>query len=223
MKLRAFSDSEIPSFEKRLASISNFLPEESFQELRQEIQSISGGTRVDVLPNRKGHTISYEELRAAAPHVIELYTSPEYQAFISTVIHTPIQQTPLTDDNSLSILIYEKPGDKIDWHYDNNFYKGRRFTILLAIENRGGDENGLSAAKLWVRGKTKDTYIPTPPNTLIVFEGSKIYHRATQIKEGERRVLLSMTYCTDPRNSFIQHWGSKIQNAAFFGLKALWK
>ena len=44
--------------------------------------------------------------------------------------------TPLHDQSSCSVLVYEKPGDHIGWHYDHNFYKGRHFTVLIPIVNR---------------------------------------------------------------------------------------
>lgn len=223
MKLRTFTTSQLPSFTERLAVIPDFLPEETFQALSKEIQSLAGGTRSYLPGHKKGNTISYEELRASAPQVVAFYQSSEYQEILSNIIGTKIAPTPTHDNSSLSILVYEKPGDHIGWHYDHNFYKGRHFTVLIAIENRGNNEDGLSSARLLVRTKNGDTVVPTPPNLLVLFEGSKTLHRALPIKEGERRVVLSMTYCTDPRNSLAKEIMRRIKDTAFFGIKALWK
>jgi hypothetical protein len=57
---------------------------------------------------------------------------------------------------------------------------------------------------------------------MIVFEGNKILHKVTPIREGERRVVLSMTFCTDPRNSLVQGIARRIKDTAFFGIRALW-
>ena len=62
----------------------------------------------------------------------------------------------------------------------------------------------------------------TPPNLLVVFEGAHVLHKATPIADGERRVVLSMTFCTDPRSSALQGVARRIKDTAFFGLRALW-
>ena len=115
-----------------------------------------------------------------------------------------------------------KPGDLIGWHYDHNFYKGRHFTVLVPIINRGREPNGLSQARLMVRQNKRERVIATPPNAMIVFEGATVRHRVTPIGEGERRVIWSMTFRTDPRNSAFQGVARRVKDTAFFGLRALW-
>ena len=221
--LRPFSSNEIPSFDELLVTIPNFLPEESFRALKQEIESLTLVSRGHVPMYRKGGAIDYETLKQHAPQALELYQSTELKAFITKIIGTPVLQTPAHHLNSLSVLVYSQPGDHISWHHDKNYYRGRYFTALLAIENRGHAADGLSSLRLLVRKKDGDITVPTPPNTLVLFEGEKIFHRTTQLKEGERRVLLSMTYSTDPTYSFAKNALRRVKDASFFGLKALWK
>ena len=57
---------------------------------------------------------------------------------------------------------------------------------------------------------------------MIVFEGAKVRHKVTPIGEGEKRVIWSMTYCADPRNSALQGMARRVKDTAFFGLRALW-
>ena len=63
---------------------------------------------------------------------------------------------------------------------------------------------------------------PLGPNTLVVFEGALVHHQVTPILEGERRIILSMTYCTDPRAHWWQAASRRIKDTAFFGIRALW-
>ena len=42
------------------------------------------------------------------------------------------------------------------------------------------------------------------------------------IAEGERRVVLSMTFATDPSSTIVQGVTRRIKDTAFFGLRALW-
>jgi hypothetical protein len=49
-----------------------------------------------------------------------------------------------------------------------------------------------------------------------------VHHQVTPIREGERRLVLSMTYCTDPRAHWWQAASRRIKDTAFFGIRALW-
>lgn len=212
----------IPSFADKLASISAFLPMEEFQKLKDEILTLVKTERNYIPAHKKGGTIAYDTLRKTAPLTTALYKSDSYKKIISEIVGVPLLETPHKDNSSLSILFYERPGDHIGWHFDHNFYRGRHFTVLIPIENRGHQPDGLSAAHLLVKQKTEDQLIPTPPNTLIVFEGAKTLHKVTPIQEGERRVILSMTYTTDPRSYWLANLVRKIKDVSFFGWRALW-
>lgn len=216
------TDRTVPSFADHLATVRDFLLEESFRALKDEIEHLSTVDRSYIPTHKKGGTIPYEYLRSHAPLAVDLYHSPEYQAFLSRIVGDRVLPTPLHHPSSLSVLVYEKPGDYIGWHYDHNFYKGRFFTVLLGIENRGHGEDGLSSVRLIVRKPDGDIIIPTPPNMLVVFEGAKVLHRATQLSEGERRIILSMTYSTDPRYSLVREGMRRVKDVAFVGVKALW-
>jgi 2OG-Fe(II) oxygenase superfamily len=159
-------------------------------------------------------------LRERAPSVVAFYQSPQLHHFISDITGVQVEPTPLHDQSSCSILFYEQPGDHIGWHYDHNFYKGRHFTVLLSIVNRGA--GGLSAARLMARPGGTERTIATPPNTLVVFEGAKVRHKVTPLNDGERRVVLSMTFCSDSRHSVIQEGLRRVKDVAFFGPRALW-
>jgi hypothetical protein len=42
------------------------------------------------------------------------------------------------------------------------------------------------------------------------------------VAANERRIALSMTYCTDPSASFSQGVARRLKDTAFFALRALW-
>jgi hypothetical protein len=211
-----------PAFAQRLAIIADALPAGAFAALRSEAQNLAGAERSFVPAHKKGGTIAYETLVAAAPAIVAAYHSAELCDLISRIVGTPVQPTPINDQSSLSVLFYDRPGDHIGWHYDHNFYRGRHFTVLITLENRGTAANGLSHAVLQARTGADDRKIATAPNTLVVFEGALVRHRVTPIKPGEHRLVLSMTYCTDPRARWWQGASRRIKDMAFFGLRALW-
>lgn len=212
----------LPSFDNRLATLADAVPVEQMRAIAADIAGLSQTERSYVPTHKKGGTIAYETLCRQAPHIVAFYQSPNFHALISRIVGAPVVPTPLHDQSSCSVLVYERPGDHIGWHYDHNFYKGRHFTVLLAVVNRNAAGTGLSAARLSARIGGVDREIPTPPNQLVVFEGAHVLHKASPIGEGERRVLVSMTFATDPRNSMLQGIARRIKDTAFFGIRALW-
>jgi len=212
----------LPSFADRLAVVSDVLPADVMRGLAKDVERLGKTERSFVPTHKKGGTVAYETLCREAPSVVGLYLSRELHDLLGRIIGERVVPTPLHDQSSCSVLFYERPGDHIGWHYDHNFYKGRHFTVLLPIINRDASGDGLSAARLTARVGGIDREIPTPPNQLVVFEGAHVLHKATPIGEGERRVVLSMTFATDPRNSLVQGMARRLKDTAFFGVRALW-
>src|SRR5262245_66024040 len=118
--------------------------------------------------HKKGGTIAYETLIRSAPAIVALYHSHGPKDFISRLVGVHVVPTPICDQSSLSLLCYDRPGDHIGWHYDHNFYRGRHFTVLLALDNKGSAEDGLSHATLMARTGGRELTIATAPNTMVV-------------------------------------------------------
>jgi len=211
-----------PQFDELLAQIDKALPEATFETIRAEVEQLVTTERSYLPTHKKGGTVAYETLCNQAPAVISVYLNPEFHAFLSRIVGEPLKPTPINDQSSCSILFYEKPGDHIGWHYDHNFYRGRHFTVLVPIVNRGHSTGGLSEARLQARMARGDISLPTPPNSLVIFEGGKVLHKVTPIADGERRIILSMTFCTDPSSTLMQGLKRRIKDTAFFGVRALW-
>ena len=213
---------EAPCFADRLAVMPNLLPARTFAALKTEAERLVAPERSFVPTHKKGGTVAYETLIASAPTVVALYHSADLRDFISCLVGVRVFPTPICDQNSLSVLFYDKPGDHIGWHYDHNFYRGRHFTVLIAMTNMGRAADGLSHAELKARTAGHEIIVNTAPNAAVVFEGARVHHKVTPILSGERRLMVSMTYCTDPRSRWWQGVSRRIKDTAFFGVRALW-
>ena len=212
---------ETPSFAGKLATLDHVLTADLFAKVAEEVNALIETERSYLPTHKKGGTVAYSVLREKAPTLVSHYRSAGMLRIVSRIVGAVVLPTPLHDESSCSVLFYEKPGDHINWHYDHNFYRGRHFTVLVPVVNRGRD-GGLSAARLLVKQGGHDLELATPPNSLILFEGAKVKHKVTPINEGERRAVWSMTYCTDPRNSAFQGVARRVKDTAFFGLRSLW-
>ena len=220
--LSALAARPAANFADRLATFEDFLPAPALAAVTADAERLVAPERSYIPAHKKGGTVAYETVIASAPALVALYQSDEMRQFISRLVGVRVQPTPIADQSSLSVLFYDKPGDHIGWHYDLNFYRGRHFTVLLPVVNRGTGEGGLSHARLTAALPGGELDIATPPNKLVVFEGARVKHKVAPIIAGERRMVVSMTYCADPREYWWQGAARRIKDTAFFGVRALW-
>ena len=163
------------------------------------------------VPNKSGITISTQNIKKYCPNVIKYYKN-ELCNIISNKINLKLYPTDLRFPTSCAILIYEKEGDWINWHYDYNYYNGRFFTVLIPITNETtctefqllDDNNNIKSIQL-------------TNNNCICFEGNYLYHRASKLCNGQRRVILSCQYVTDNNMSFFNKMRIKIKDFAYTG------
>ena len=213
---------DLPDFRRRLAVVPEPLPVEAYEMLREAALRRRETERSYLPAHKQGGTIAYESLHDLAPEIVAFYQSDFLRRLCSAVIGEPVVPTPINDQSSCSLLFYDRPRDHINWHYDHNFYQGRHFTVLVPLVNRHLDEDRLSSARLVIRQDGRDKTIPTPPNTLIVFEGARVFHKVTRLEQRELRVMLSMTFCTRPQTSPLKGAMRRCKDIAYFGVRALW-
>ena len=65
--------------------------------------------------------------------------------------------------------------------------------------------------------------VETPENTLVLFEGARVLHRVSPAAAGDLRIVLSMTFNTDPRISLRGEVMRRCKDVAFYGLGVLWR
>ncbi|MCB1921175.1 MAG: hypothetical protein KDJ28_14530 [Candidatus Competibacteraceae bacterium] len=222
LKLPEQLPERLPDFQQRLAMVSEPLPIAAFEKLREAALRCASTERSYFPAHKKGGTVAYEDLHQRVPEIIAFYQSDYLRRLCSAVTGEPVLPTPINDQSSCSLLFYDRPRDHIGWHYDYNFYNGRHFTVLLPLVNRHLQENRLSSAQLVIRRDEQDVMIPTPPNTLILFEGARVFHKVTRLEENELRVILSMTFCTQPQTSLLKGVIRRVKDIAYFGIRALW-
>jgi hypothetical protein len=208
---------------ERLIRIANFLPEETLASLQAEAAAGRSQSERSYIPAYKqGGTLSYERMHTLAPRSLGLYHSEALRQWVSRVVETEVFPTCDYDQSSCVLLYYDHAGDHIGWHYDQNFYKGRRFTVLLAVHNSAAD-GGFSAGNLQHRQASGQVVsVDTSPNTLVLFEGARVRHCVTPVAPGDTRVMLSFTYCSNPQLGRFQEVTRRFKDVGLYGLRALW-
>lgn len=206
-----------------IVRIGDFLQPDDLQSLRREAEASVPKMVPSFIPtHKKGRTLSYEKIHHFAPGCLNFYHSEQVRTWVSSVVGMPVLPTPDGDQSSLSVLCYNEKGDHINWHYDHNFYRGRHFTVLLSLANQSASGGVSQSTLMRKRRGSGEQSFDTSPNTLIVFEGSRVLHRASPTAEGDLRMMLSMTYCTDPRTNPLKEFARRVKDTAFYGIRALW-
>ena len=169
----------------------------------------NNGTRIEISRKRQ-KAISLKYLITMIPEIVEWYlTLPE---IISKVIGEQVQITPLSQPNSLCLVVYEKSGDYIDWHFDTNHYSGRYFTLLLPVtfEQTCGNYQYKNADN-----KTEDLQLNK--GEALLFEGDKVFHRGNELCDNQFRVVLSCTFTTSQKIPIEEYFFQNIKNIGIFG------
>jgi hypothetical protein len=212
---------------QRLVSRAEFLGADSLQRLVEECLTARQHAERGLIPgHKKGGTLSYEAIHRYAPNCLSLYHSTALRDWLASVIGAAVRPTADHDQSSCSILYYDEAGDHIGWHFDHNFYRGRHFTVLLSLLNQASPaaaamDGAVSAGRLQRRVRGRIEVVPTPPNTLVVFEGARVFHRATAIDRNQTRIMLSMTFSTDPTLSPWKEMLRRIKDTAYYGPRVL--
>jgi hypothetical protein len=215
----------IESFRKAsLLRVGNFLEPASLAALRDEALAVAGRTVRSYVPtHKKGGTVAYEQIHEACPSCLAFYHGDVVRRFVSRATGVTVGPAGDHDQSAESILYYDEAGDHIHWHFDHNFYEGRQFTALLNLVNRSAS-GGLTASKLaYKSAQGEEIEVDTSENSFVVFEGSRVLHKATPTAEGDLRIMLSMTFNTAAKISTFREIKRRIKDMAFFGFRVLWK
>jgi len=183
----------------KIAYLENLFPQAEFDHLHQavmnETQSASVQRTCGLLSGfRKAGALSSASIKSQ--EIKELYYNPYLLQVIRSVTGNPRMQTvSCGDKSSYNVLLYNKPNDHIEWHTDPNHYRGDRVTVLICMANSNSSNTDVSAAELLYDINGTVNSIQMKPNSILIFNGSRIRHKATGIQENELRTLISFTYC----------------------------
>jgi hypothetical protein len=177
------------------------------------------------LPNiRSAQHVGWRALQRIAPLTSAIYRSPVFLDWMSALVGRPMLLKDPADDHACATYEYDRTGDHMKHHYDTcGCDENASYSQLLSLFDR-------SSQRVLVDLHTKDRKliehreIQTPAGTLVVFCGSKVWHGVSTLGPGERRVILSMSYASDPSMPPWRRLYENVKDAVlYFGPGALWK
>ena len=199
--------------------LHDILPEKDFQHVRSLlIKNQALFLRKDSTV-RKGSAIGGHELRnSQLASLVERIDCAEFLEIVrSRTGISNLQFVPEADTNRLSLLYYKDEGDCIDWHVDGTIYLGDRWAgILTIIEDIKEPDSKL---ELKPNGLPKTFPVKKMENTLVLFQGDQVQHRARPMLKDEERIVVSLLFSTNAtrtRNPILRLYQAWV-NYIFYG------
>lgn len=205
--------------------LERFLPPEVVaRHFVPEVDKLRPNVHRNYIPgHKKGGSVSYYTLAEKAPLFLALYKSPAFIDFVSRLTGAPVMPCPEDDPHACALYFYTEPGDHMGFHYDNSYYRGARYTVLMGLVQR--TEHCRLVARLWrddPARETREVQWAYGPGALVIFNGPKLYHAVTPLAPGEERIVLTMEYVTNPEMGPFKRFVSNMKDAiAYFGIRAL--
>jgi hypothetical protein len=147
---------------------------------------------------RAAQHLGWRTLQRIAPISVAIYRSPVFLDWMTALVGRPMLLKDDADDHACATYEYDRQGDGMQFHYDTcGCDEGASYSQLLSLHDT-------STQRLVVDLHKKDSkpverrVLQTLPGTLVVFCGSKVWHGVTPLGRNERRIILSMSYASDP-------------------------
>ena len=181
---------------------------EKFRKSLLEI-SETEGVRIEI-PKKHQKNISYNTLKENIPEIEDWYNS--LPSIVSPYISDSLQVAPEDVKTRMCLVVYEKEGDYIDWHFDSNHYDGRFFTLLIPVSTE------LTCGNYVYRDhEEKEQVLEVEKSQAILFEGDKVFHRGKALCANQRRVILSLTFVTSQNMDLWNYCLHKVKELGVFG------
>ncbi len=199
--------------------LHDILPEKDFQHIRELLLKNKTLFLRNDSSVRQGSSMGGHELRKSPlSKIADIIDNPKFlQKVQSKTGIANLQFVPEVDTNRLSLLYYKDEGDGIDWHVDGTIYLGDRWAGILTIV----EDIKESEAKLELKPNGKPATFPVEKmeNTLVLFQGDQVQHRARPMLMDEQRIVVSLLFSTNPtrtRNPILRLYQAWV-NYIFYG------
>lgn len=167
------------------------LPATLRTKILDTVQKQGAGSRASIPGVRSGTTFKYDDVYRHVPELIHEYD--RLRDRVSAAVGERVTTAPKGSPLSACIISYEREKDQINWHYDDNYFKGRFFTLLIPVSSEETCGNFQFRNHMGL-----PQTVAMDSDHAILFEGSHLLHRALPVCANQRRVIVSLQFCTDP-------------------------
>jgi hypothetical protein len=126
-----------------------------------------------------------------------------------------VQYADISEKYRIFARLYENKDDFLEWHYDNNFTIGNRYTLVIPIII---DKGNTSEFMIKDRKTCVEKIIPIPLGKGVIYNGSVTYHKISQQTDGQRRMVIIISFYTNYKKTVIGNIREYIRNITYKNL-----
>jgi hypothetical protein len=162
--------------------------------------------------NAQGKKLNYNKL----PNDIKIfYENDNLCKSVSIVVGEKVHYADFSEKYRIFARLYENKDDFLDWHYDNNFTVGNRYTLVIPIIV---DKGNTSEFMIKDRKTGMEKIIPIPLGKGVIYNGSVTYHKISQQTDGQKRMVIIIPFYTNYKKTFIGDIREYIRNITYKNL-----
>ena len=154
-----------------------------------KLESAMKGDGIHLDPNQnfnsaQGKKLNYNQL---PPEIQQFYVNESLRSAVSNAIGEQVVYADEKERYRVFAIMYEDENDFKDWHYDNNFTDGNRYTLVIPVIL---DQGNTSEFVIQERTTSEIKTVPIPLGKGVVYNGSITYHMVTKQTLGKRRLVI---------------------------------
>jgi NAD(P)-dependent dehydrogenase (short-subunit alcohol dehydrogenase family) len=206
--------------------LERVLPADLAARMAAEVTSPQLRRHRSVLPfiRSAGH-VGYRQLSARAPITVAVYRSPHFLDFMSRLTGKQLYLKSDQDDHACTTYEYTKSGDGMRFHYDTcGCEEEASYSMIVGLVDRSSQRLLCDLNKKNPGRPVTRVTLKTPPGSMALFCGSKVWHGVSPLGKDEHRVVLSLSYASNPAMPKPRRLAENVKDAVlYFGPSALWQ
>ena len=159
--------------------------------------------------NAQGKKLNYYQLPR---EITDFYLRSSYRQLVSDAVQENVDFADETEKYRIFSRMYDNENDFLDWHYDNNFTMGNRYTLVIPILQ---DVNNTSEFMIKDRKTQTERVVPIPAGKGVIYNGSVTYHKISNQTEGNRRLVMIVTFYSNYNKSILGNIREIVRNLTY--------
>ena len=146
--------------------------------------------------NAKGKKLNYNQI---PKEIINFYDNNYLERAVSEKLGENVYFADKNEHYRIFARLYEDEDDFLDWHYDNNFTIGNRYTLVIPILV---DKGNTSEFMIKDRKTGIEKIIPISLGKGVIYNGSITYHKISEQTNGQRRLVIIIPFYSNYKKTF---------------------
>lgn len=174
----------------------------------------SRGNKLDSSTNSnmsEGYKIVRNEIKKHLPEVYEII-----EAYVSSLQYEQTRPMNCDKDKYCWFLrLYNKDGHFLDWHFDNNFTRGVRYTFVCNVY-----VSKCNTSHFMEKDKNNRMHvIPSESGSAVIYNGTDVKHAISSQTDDCVRIALIVPMYENEEKTLLGKWRQWARNISFHHLK----